>query len=166
MRSEPVKMLQGLCLAGLVGWLCILPIRVAARTNAFSDTTGSWFGRGRIYLSDATTERIRCRARYAVWEGGQMLHQHLLCASASYRFNINSTVSDREGHIFGTWSEATRNITGSVTGIARNGRILATVNGGGFTARLALLTNGNSQAVTIMPAGSDVREVAVVLRRG
>jgi hypothetical protein len=35
-----------------------------------------------------------------------------------------------------------------------------------FAANLSLVTHGNTQMVTIVPQGTDVREVAVRLRRG
>jgi hypothetical protein len=167
MRNNSISRFhQVLRIAALGAMLCIPPTSSFARSGAFSNMAGSWFGSGRIYMSDGTNERIRCRARYAVAKGGYVMQQNLLCASPSYRFDINSTVTDDNGRIFGTWSETAHNVTGNVTGIARGGHIQASVNGGEFRARLALITHGNSQMVTIVPNGTDVREVAVALQRG
>jgi hypothetical protein len=156
---------QLLKIAAVGAVLCIQPTSSFAVSGAFSKMAGSWLGDGRVYMANGMNERIRCRAKYVVTQGGHMMRQNLLCASPSSRFDINSTVTDVNGQIFGSWSEETRNITGNVSGVASARRIRATVNGGGFMARLALVTHGNSQSVTIVPDGSDVREVAVTLQR-
>jgi len=126
---------------------------------------GAWSGEGRVDMSNGQSERIRCRARYDVGGGGTLLRQYLRCASASYDFDVQSTVTYRDGTISGTWSESTRNINGQVTGVVRSGHILARVDAGTFEASLTVTTSGNSQRVSIVPQGTDVRDVAVALRR-
>jgi hypothetical protein len=136
-----------------------------ARSAAFAGMAGSWFGDGAIDLSNGTREPIRCRARYAVGADGSEMRQDLVCASDSYRFNVDSSLVEDAGEISGTWSESTRNVGGEVTGVARGGSIQAQVSGGSFVARLTVQTNGNSQLVTIQPQGTDVRAVSVRLRK-
>ena len=53
---------------------------------------GVWSGGGTVTLDDGSTERIRCRATYAVGDGGNGLNQSLTCASDSYKFDLTSNV--------------------------------------------------------------------------
>lgn len=133
--------------------------------GAFDGLAGYWNGSGRVQLSDGSTERIRCRASYAVAGGGHLLQQTLVCASDSARFDITSHVEENGGRITGSWSEATRNANGQVSGTARGGRIDAQVGGPGFAASLSVATRGSTQSVTIVPQGADVRNVSVSLKK-
>jgi hypothetical protein len=133
--------------------------------GAFDGMAGYWNGSGQVQLSDGSNEPIRCRASYAVAGEGRLLQQTLVCASASAKFDITSNVEENGGRITGTWSEATRNANGQVSGTARGGRVDASVAGPGFTASLSVTTRGASQSVTIVPQGSDVRNVSVSLRK-
>jgi hypothetical protein len=151
--------------ASFVALLCLTASTAYAQTGPFAAMAGIWFGRGRIDLSDGQSEPIRCRARYDVLDRGTLMRQRLRCASASSVFDVQSDVVYQGGAISGSWSEATRNINGQVTGTVSRGRVSAQVSGGLFTADLSLVTHSNTQEVTIIPRGSDVREVAVSLRR-
>jgi len=133
--------------------------------GAFDGLAGYWNGSGKVELSDGSSERIRCRASYAVAGAGRLLQQTLVCASASARFDITSHVEENGGRIVGTWTEATRNANGQVAGTARGGRIDAQVAGPGFSATLSVATRGASQSVTIVPQGTDIRSVAVSLKK-
>jgi hypothetical protein len=148
--------------------LVALPLVVTAahgQAGPFHGLAGSWSGTGTITTS-AGTERLRCRVRYAIGEGGAVLQQELRCASDSYRFDVSSTVSSRGAGISGTWTETNRNVSGNVSGTARPGLIQARVDGVGFTAGLSISTSGSSQSVQIRPSGGDIQAVAVTLHRG
>ena len=133
----------------------------------FAGFAGNWTGSGSITVSNGTSERIRCRAKYAVSDGGTGLQQDLRCASDSYKFEVNSNVtSTGGGGIMGSWTELTRNVSGNVSGNAAGGRIDANVEGVGFSAGLSVSTTGNSQSVTIRPYGTDVTLVSITMRRG
>lgn len=139
----------------------------AQRAGApFAGLGGSWSGTGSLRLKDGGTERVRCRATYAVGEGGAALRQNLRCASDSYRFDLNSNVVYQGGAISGSWSETTRNVQGGVSGRASNGQIDARVDGPGFAANLALTTRGDRQNVSIASAGTELASVAITLTRG
>lgn len=139
----------------------------AAAAGPFQKFTGTWRGDGRISMQDGTKESIRCRVTYAVASGGAVLSQVLVCASQSYKFNVNSQVQADGNQISGTWTETTRQVTGSVTGTVSDGRILGTVTGATFSAGLSLTVRGNSQFVKIVPSGTtDVVDVTVTLHRG
>src|ERR1700674_1894979 len=96
--------------------LCLIaPSAYAQAAAPFAGMAGSWSGGGRIDLQDGTSERIRCRASYAVGGGGSTMQQQLRCASDSYRFDVSSTVESRAGSLSGSWSELTRNLTGQIS---------------------------------------------------
>jgi hypothetical protein len=126
---------------------------------------GSWAGSGVITLSSGASERIRCRATYAIGANGNAAQQVLRCASDSYNFNLVSNVTYEGGAISGSWREATRNASGSISGRARHGLIQAVADGPGFSANLTLVTHGNQQGVTIRSAGTELVGVSVALNR-
>ena len=145
--------------------LCLTAPSAHAQSAPFSGFAGTWSGGGRIDLQNGTSERIRCRASYAVGGGGNTLQQQLRCASDSYRFEVNSNVESRAGSLSGSWSEMTRNVSGQISGRAAAGRIQARVDAGVFAADLTVSTNGNQQSVAIVPKGADIRIVAVTMRK-
>lgn len=137
----------------------------AAPRGGFTDFAGSWSGSGRVD-SASGSEAIRCRARYAVADGGAAVEQTLVCASASYRFNIECRAADAGGRVSGTWSETTRNVTGSLSGTVEGGRLQAVVSSPLFSAGLSVVARGNTQDVVITPQGNDIRQVNIRMRRG
>jgi hypothetical protein len=137
-----------------------------AQSAPFAALAGSWAGAGRIDLQDGTSERIKCRASYSVGDGGLSFKQQLRCASDSYKFDVNSNIQSQGGSLSGTWSEATRNLTGKVSGNASASRIQARVDGGAFSAGLNVYTNGNQQGITIVPQGTEVKGVTVTMVKG
>jgi hypothetical protein len=120
-----------------------------AQSGPFAGLAGVWAGGGTVTLDDGSTERIRCRATYAVGAGGSGLNQSLTCASDSYRFNLSSNVVAQGGALSGTWSESSRGINGSLEGRGANGNFQVVVSAPGFTANLSLTTRGNRQSVVI-----------------
>jgi hypothetical protein len=131
----------------------------------FDSMAGRWAGEGTIRTSNGGSERIRCRATYQAYADNG-LRQELLCASDSYKFEVRSDLVQKGGAISGQWTETSRNLSGNVSGQATGNTIQARVQGGGFAAQLSVATNGNRQAVTIVPQGTDVQEVTVNLSRG
>src|SRR6202166_3940960 len=124
-----------------------------AQSGPFAGFSGAWSGNGTVALSDGTTERIRCRADYKVDGSGLGLKQSLHCASDSYKFDLSSDVTSQGDRISGYWSEASRNVNGSLQGTAGGGRIEVFVQAAGFAANLILQTNGNRQTVEISSKG-------------
>jgi hypothetical protein len=138
----------------------------ARAEGPFASLAGNWAGSGTISMKSGTNERIRCRATYSIAPGGDSLTQSLRCASDSYKFNVDSTVTANAGAISGSWTETTRNATGSVSGEVRGPVIEVLVTGVGFSAGISILTRGGTQAVAIQPSGgTDVVGVRVVLHR-
>jgi hypothetical protein len=133
--------------------------------GAFAGLAGVWSGGGTVTLDDGSTERIRCRATYAVGAGGNGLQQTLTCASDSYKFNLTSNVTAQGSAVSGSWSETSRNINGAIEGRASGGNIQVVANAPGFSANISLTTRGNKQSVTIR-AESQFKGASISLTRG
>jgi hypothetical protein len=119
--------------------------------GAFAGLAGNWSGGGSVTLDDGSSERIRCRAAYAVGAGGNGLQQNLTCASDSYKFNLTTNVIAHGAAVSGTWSETSRNINGNLEGRAGGGNFQLIATAPGFTANITLTTRGNKQSVVIRP---------------
>ena len=120
-----------------------------AQSGPFDGLAGVWSGAGTVTLDDGSNERIRCRATYAVGEAGHGLNQTLTCASDSYKFDLRANVIAEGSEISGSWSEISRNISGTIQGRGSNGNIQVVASAAGFTANISLTTRGNSQSVVI-----------------
>jgi hypothetical protein len=153
-------------LLGIAAFALALPLSVSPSHAQFASLAGSWSGSGTITTSSGGSERIRCRARYAVGEGGRLLQQALTCASDSYKFEISSTIQVQGGStVVGTWQEATRGVSGNLSGRISGPNISARVDGPGFAAGVAVNTSGHSQSVVIRPQGTDITDVSVSLHK-
>jgi hypothetical protein len=135
-----------------------------AQSGPFAGMAGSWSGGGTVTLDDGSSERIRCRATYAVGAGGTGLNQSLTCASDSYRFILSSNVVAQGGALSGTWSESSRGVSGNLEGRGSNGNFQVVASAPGFTANLSLATHGNRQSVVIR-AESQFRSASITLSR-
>jgi hypothetical protein len=136
-----------------------------AAMSPFRAMAGSWSGGGVLSTADGQQERLRCRASYDVAGSGEQLRLNLRCASASYNFDLASQVQYSGGAISGEWTEASRNASGTIEGRAIGDRVEAAARGQSFSANLSLTTRGNRQTVSIRPAGTDVRDVSLLLER-
>lgn len=147
--------LFGFCLSASVGH---------AQSGPFTGLAGNWSGAGTVILDDGSTERIRCRATYAVGAGGRGLNQSLTCASDAYKFNLSSNVTAEGGSLSGTWSKSSRNVSGNLQGRGNNGNFEVVATAPGFTANIILRTSGNKQSVMIK-ADSAFRGANISLSR-
>jgi hypothetical protein len=136
----------------------------AQSAGAFTGMAGVWSGSGTVSLDNGQSERIRCKATYAVSSDGTGLNQTLTCASDSYKFDLRSNVLAKAGVLSGTWSEASRNVSGSLEGRASSGQFDVVVSAPTFTANLSLTTQGNKQKVTIRSEGA-FRSASISLAR-
>ncbi|HWN77962.1 MAG TPA: hypothetical protein VNN81_08795 [Bradyrhizobium sp.] len=135
-----------------------------AQSGPFAGMAGNWSGGGTVTLDDGSSERIRCRATYAVGARGSGLNQSLTCASDSYRFILSSNVVAQGNTLSGTWSESSRGVSGSLEGRGSNGNFQVVASAPGFTANLSLATRGNKQSVVIT-AASQFRGASIALTR-
>jgi hypothetical protein len=137
----------------------------ARHAGPFAPFAGDWRGSGRVESSDGRSEPINCRARYDIAEGGTKLFQSLVCASDSYRFDIQCKVAAEGENVTGDWQETTRNVGGPLRGRVGDGDFEGSVDGPGFTATVSLRSNGRKQAVKIQPQAQSISAVIVTLRR-
>jgi hypothetical protein len=135
-----------------------------AQSGPFAGLAGVWSGGGTVTLDDGSSERIRCRATYAVSRDGDGLNQSLTCASDSYRFNLASNVVASGGSLSGTWTESSRGVTGNLEARAANGTFQVIASAPGFNANITLTTRGNKQSVVIR-AESQFRGASISLSR-
>jgi hypothetical protein len=68
------------------------------------------------------------------------------------------------GALSGTWSESSRNISGTIEGRGANGTFQVVASAPGFTASLSLATHGNRQSVVIK-SESAFRSASISLSR-
>jgi hypothetical protein len=159
------KFLSGVIALG--GFTSLAAFPAHAAEGLFTNLAGYWSGSGTITMNDGMSERIRCKVSYAIAPGSNALEQSLRCASDSYKLQVSANIISQSGRISGTWSEATRNFTGNVSGSATNTDVRANIEGPGFTAALSLATHGNRQSVTIkaQQGATDINSVAITLRK-
>src|ERR1700731_1322989 len=119
----------------------------------FRGLSGHWSGAGTVTMANGATERIRCKATYAVNATGKALQQTLRCASDSYRLEISSNVISEGGSLSSSWAEVTRGVAGNISGRASGAEIVANVAAAGFAARLDVRILDDKQSVTIWPQG-------------
>ena len=163
----PVKLSKSVSLVAAVLAAGALQSAEAYAGSALRPLAGYWAGAGVISMKSGTRERIRCRGSYAISPAGDALNQSLVCASDSYKFNVQSNVSESaDGVLSGSWAETTRNANGQLSGRVAGNHIVANVQGVGFTAAISIITRGRSQSVSITPAGgTDVVGVNVSMHK-
>jgi len=118
-----------------------------AQSGPFAGMAGRWSGGGTVTLDDGSSERIRCRATYAV--SGPNMEMTLTCASDAYKFNLQANVAAQGSEVHGTWSEASRNVSGTLQGRGGGGNFQVVASTAGFNANISLRTAGNKQTVTM-----------------
>jgi hypothetical protein len=129
----------------------------------YAGMAGNWAGSGTVTLDDGSRERLRCRASYAV--AGSQMTMTLTCASDAYKFQLGANVADQGGAVSGNWTEASRNISGTLQGRgAGGGNFDVIASTAGFNASISLRTTGNKQSIN-MRADSQFRAAAISLSR-
>jgi hypothetical protein len=155
--TRTALLLASLCLPGGAA--------LAAPVSPFTAMAGTWSGGGVLSTSDGQQEQLRCRASYDVAGAGEQLRLNLRCASASYNFDLASEVEYRGGAIRGSWTEASRNASGTLSGRAAGDHVEAAARGDTFSANLSLTTRGSRQTVSIRPEGTSITSVSLALSR-
>jgi delta 1-pyrroline-5-carboxylate dehydrogenase len=92
------------------------------------------------------------------------MEMSLTCASDAYKFNLGANVRAEGGAVTGSWSEASRNISGSLQGRGAGGNYELLASTAGFNANIALKTSGSKQSVT-MRADSQFRGANIQLSK-
>jgi hypothetical protein len=138
---------------------------LAVAASPFDKFVGSWSGKGQIVGANGHLESIRCRAEYTEAKDGSALNQAIVCASESFKLDIHSYVEASGESVQGYWNEASRDVSGHVSGRILGGRFEGEFSATGFTAGISLTSNGRTQAVIIQPHGGDISEVRIELTR-
>ena len=137
----------------------------AATASPFQKFIGAWSGGGQIVATNGHHEAIRCRAEYSLAKAGSALNQAIVCASESFKLNITTYAEAAGETVQGYWREATRDVSGHLTGHIGDGVFDGEISAAAFTASISLTSNGRSQAVSIKPRGGDVSDVRIELGR-
>jgi hypothetical protein len=135
--------------------------------DAFTRLEGQWRGNGTIEFSNKAKETLHCRAAYDVLQSGANLELSIRCASDSYKIDLLGKASEMGGKVSGSWSEATLNVSGSLTGTASGSSIKVLAKSPAFTAVFGLTTNGKHQSVSIKSETPDssIRGATISLAR-
>jgi hypothetical protein len=131
--------------------------------SPFDSMRGSWTGGGTVTLSSGAQEHIRCGASYQ--PSGPSLRLALRCASDSYKVDLTSQITSNGGQLSGTWSEASHQLQGDVTGSATPGNLQASAKSATFEASVNVKTTGGNQSISIRAPGTAISNVAIALRR-
>jgi len=133
--------------------------------HPFANLAGIWVGGGSIELTGEIKETLRCRATYTLAQTNG-LALAIRCASDNYKFELSSNVAEQGGGSFaGRWREASYDVSGAINGRISGNRIVARAQGDSFNAALSVVTNGNSQSVTITPERTYVISVKIAMNR-
>ena len=160
LRAPPLMAL------GFVAALSLAPPQArAAAGGPFQKFMGEWTGAGQVISRNGTREAIRCRAEFSGAQDGEALNQTIVCASPSYRIDIQSSAEAVGDSVHGAWREETRNVSGQLSGRVADGRFVGAVRGSGFTAGVSLNSNGRRQGVNIEPSGGNIADVSIELER-
>lgn len=149
----------------LLALLSVFVPAAQAESGPFAALEGSWTGEGNITTSGGLRERLRCRAAYRSAEAGEQMRLTLRCASDSYNFDLAGDVEHRNGAISGSWTEASRRASGTITGRVNGDHIEANAKGETFSVTLSLTTRGNRQAVAIQSLAAEVTNVSITLNK-
>jgi hypothetical protein len=161
LRLPSFKLLSALALAVSLAGLQ----SAAAAAGPFERFLGSWSGAGQIIGTNGHRESIRCRAEYTEAKNGSALNQTIVCASESFKLDIQSYVEASGESVQGYWKEATRAVSGHLTGRISEGRFEGEVSAPTFSATISLTSNGRTQSVSIQPRGGDISDVRIEIRR-
>ena len=133
--------------------------------HPFAAVAGTWTGGGIIMLTNDIKENLRCRANHSYAQASSSLTISIRCSSDNYKFELTSNVVERKGQISGKWSEASYNVSGTISGRVAGNRITAVAQGDRFTSPITLTTTGNRQTVSMTPEKTYVISVQIALNR-
>jgi hypothetical protein len=132
-------------------------------SGPFEPLGGTWSGAGTVKMTEGGSERIKCKAIYQLSDKATVTLR-LTCASDTYKISLSGTMRERDGAISGSWSEATRDVEGILSGRSSGNQIVLTTSGI-IAATLTLTTAGNRQTALLQPQGAKIRSVSIALTR-
>lgn len=152
--------------------LCLLVLMAGSIEDAsadppsdFNSMRGFWRGPGRIEFSEGSSEALVCKAYYAALDQAKRLSIVLRCASRSNKIELRAKLAADGQRLAGIWEERTFNASGTATGYAKDGEVTLSIDGGGFTATMLVVQEGQQQTVSISAQGVAFTKVSVSLSR-
>jgi len=154
--------------AAVIGFsLLLLAGSASAASGPFADFPGSWSGAGRIQPEGKAAERIRCTAKYSS-SGAAEVALQLACDSDSYKFDLSGNFQVASNNqVTGSWTESTRGVGGTATGVSNGSNLLIHVESSAFSGNMTMVTRGGSQSVNIDTYGGGQKvHASITLQRG
>jgi hypothetical protein len=159
-RGSPIKAL-GLAAAIVLA----APKPAALAASPFERFLGVWTGGGQIVGTNGHRESMRCRAEYSEAKNGAALNQSIVCASESFKFDIQSYAEASGDSVQGYWRVSSHDVSGNMTGRISAGQFVGEFSAPAFSASISLTSNGRTQTVSIHPRGGDISDVRIELKR-
>lgn len=131
----------------------------------FVSMSGYWTGPGRIQYDGGVAEALSCKAYYTTKDQVDRLSIVLRCASPSNKIELRAQIVAQGEDLSGSWEERTFNASGTATGRVTESEISLSIDGGGFSAEMAVTQETSSQSVSITTKGVGFNEVSVSLTR-
>ena len=156
-RSKMLAFVMIFVLASLTGSLG------AALASPTQKLIGAWSGRGTAVFEGNKSERIKCNAYYT--GAARKINIAVRCASASYKIEIRSKLTNSSGRLTGTWEERTFNAAGDTNGSINDERLRLTVRGGGLTASMRIDFEDTAQNIYIRTRGVKLKSVQIALSK-
>ena len=138
-----------------------LMAQAALAAGPLSAYGGSWRGGGQLN-ANGRSEPLSCRSDNTPAEGGTAISLSLTCASDTFRVEIHSDLTADGRNVQGSWTEATQNVSGNVSGVIFRRQIEASVTGSGVDANVIIRVAGRRLDFSL---ASQQGNVQVVLRR-
>jgi hypothetical protein len=153
-------------LAAVVAGVVLLGPQIArSDPGVFGPFLGSWRGSGQVAVNDGHQERINCRATFSPSGSEKAMTISLICASDSFRMEVQSYVEATGQNLEGHWEERSRNVQGHLSGQVVGGQFDGTIVGSLFSAQMTLKATEKQQVVNIKPQGASFSNVDIVLAR-
>ena len=103
---------------------------------------------------------VTCKAAYKT--GGGKLDQTLSCTGDDYDIEAKLKLTDKDGRVKGTWTEAIYDAAGGVTGKAHEDVIRAVIRGDKFSGRMSLKLTDTGHSINILQRNEDTGNYRLV----
>jgi len=119
-----------------------------AESNPFEKLSGDWTGEGTVRTRDGPFKEVSCKVAYKT--AGSNLDQTLSCTGDDYEIEAKLKLTDKDGRVKGTWTEAIYDAAGGVTGKAHEDVIRAVIRGDKFSGRMSLKVTDAGHSINIL----------------
>lgn len=154
-----------LVVAAVLGLSFVSVESMAQSAQPFAGMSGVWSGKGSISLEGGAKEAIPLPGDLFRQKRWQCPPADAALCKRQLQDRTHEQCRVRWRQVDGTWSEATRNVSGDVQGATSGGRFQVVVSAGTFSADLVLNTRGNSQSVVIRSTGGEFKGANITLTR-